>query len=82
MDVLACPWCEGRLRLIALIEEAAVIGRILRHLGVLTEIPVPRPRGTIMVTMPDVGDIAVPEESHLTIFSLSPYFRISAPSTP
>ena len=43
MDVLACPWCEGRLRLIALIEEAAVIGRILRHLGVLTEIPVPRP---------------------------------------
>jgi hypothetical protein len=29
--------------LIALIEEAAVIGRILRHLGVLTEIPAPRP---------------------------------------
>jgi hypothetical protein len=29
--------------LIALIEEAAVIGRILRHLGVPTEIPAPRP---------------------------------------
>ena len=29
-DVLACPRCGGRLRLIALIEEAAVIDRILR----------------------------------------------------
>ena len=43
VDVLACPRCGGRLRLIALIEEAAVIGRILRHLGVPTEIPVPCP---------------------------------------
>ena len=39
LDVLACPRCGGRLRLIALIEEAAVIDRILRHLGVPTEIP-------------------------------------------
>ena len=37
------PRCGGRLRLIALIEEAAVIERILRHLGVPTEIPAPRP---------------------------------------
>src|SRR3989304_4644891 len=37
------PGGGGRLRLIALIEEAAVIGRILRHLGVPTEIPVPCP---------------------------------------
>jgi hypothetical protein len=42
-DVLLCPRCGGRLRLIALIEEAAVIGRILRHVGVPTEIPAPRP---------------------------------------
>jgi hypothetical protein len=42
-DVLACPRCGGRLRLIALIEEAAVIDRILRHLGVATEIPAPGP---------------------------------------
>ena len=41
--MLACPRCGGRLRLIALIEEAAVIGRILRHLGVPTEIPARRP---------------------------------------
>ena len=42
-DVLACPRCGGRLHLIALIKEAAVIERILRHLGVPTEIPAPRP---------------------------------------
>ena len=42
-DVLACPRCGGRLRLIALIEEAAVIRRILRHLSLPTEIPEPRP---------------------------------------
>jgi len=42
-DVLACRRCGGRLRLIALIDEAAVIERILRHLGVPTAIPAPRP---------------------------------------
>ena len=36
-DVLACPGCGGRLRLIALIEQTRVIERILRHLGVPTE---------------------------------------------
>ena len=42
-DVLACPRCGGRLRLVALIEQAAVIGQILRHLGLPTEIPAARP---------------------------------------
>jgi hypothetical protein len=41
--VLACPRCGGRLRLIALIEEAAVIDRILRHPGLPTNLPVARP---------------------------------------
>jgi hypothetical protein len=49
-DVLDCPRCGGRLRLIALIEEAAVIGRILRHLGLPTELPVACPaRGPPLV---------------------------------
>jgi len=42
-DVLACPRCGGRLRLIALIEQAAVIDRMLRHFGLPTETPAPRP---------------------------------------
>jgi hypothetical protein len=41
-DVLACPRCGGRLRLLALIEDPRVIQRILRHLGLPTEIPAPR----------------------------------------
>jgi hypothetical protein len=37
------PEVRGRLRLIALIEEAPVIRRILRHLGLPTEVPEARP---------------------------------------
>ena len=43
LDVLACARCGGRLRLIALIEEAAVIRRILRHLGLPETVPTPSP---------------------------------------
>jgi hypothetical protein len=43
VDVLACPRCGGRLRLLALITHRAVAERILRHLGLPTERPVPRP---------------------------------------
>jgi len=43
IDVLDCPGCGGRLRLLALIEHARVVERILRHLGRPTDRPVPRP---------------------------------------
>jgi hypothetical protein len=43
VDVLACPHCGGRLRLVALIDQASVIQRILRHLGLATDVPEPRP---------------------------------------
>jgi hypothetical protein len=42
-EVLRCPRCGGWLRLIALIEEARVIRRILGHLGLPTEVPAARP---------------------------------------
>jgi len=42
-DVLACLRCGGRLRLVALIEQASVIQHILRHLGLPTEVPEPCP---------------------------------------
>jgi hypothetical protein len=41
LDVLACPRCGGRLRLIAVIEQTAVIKRILGHLRLPTDVPVP-----------------------------------------
>jgi hypothetical protein len=43
VDVLACPRCGGRLRLLALLEAVAVTARILRHLGLATEVPAARP---------------------------------------
>jgi hypothetical protein len=42
-DVPACPRCGDRLELIALIEDATVIRRILSHLGLPTEVPAARP---------------------------------------
>jgi hypothetical protein len=42
-DVLACPRCGWRLRLVAAITQAAVIGRMLAHLGEPIEIPQPWP---------------------------------------
>ena len=42
-DVLACPRCGHGMRLIALIEQAEVIRRILRHLGEPSEVPPPAP---------------------------------------
>ena len=36
-DVLACPRCGGRMRLIATMEDPRVIRRILAHLGLPTE---------------------------------------------
>ena len=43
VDVLACPRCGGRLRLIALIESSSVARRILTHLGLPADVPRPAP---------------------------------------
>ena len=64
-DVLACPRCGGRLRLIALIEQAAVIRRILDHLGLPADIPRARPaRAPPVHASPATGgvadDVAIP----------------------
>ena len=42
-NVLECPRCLGRLRLVALIEAPGVVRRILVHLGLPAEVPLPRP---------------------------------------
>ena len=63
-DVLACPRCGGRLELIALIEDPAVIRRILSHLGLPTAVPAARPaRPPPLPIGSDPGyedDVAVP----------------------
>ena len=42
-DVLQCPRCGGRLRLLAVIDQGAIARRILGHLGLPTEVPSPWP---------------------------------------
>lgn len=51
IDVLACPRCGGRLRLIALIEASATARRILTHLDLPADVPRPVP-----ARAPPVGD--------------------------
>jgi hypothetical protein len=41
IDVLTCPECGGRLRLLATIDDPGVIEKILRHLGLPVEPPAP-----------------------------------------
>ncbi len=43
VDVLACPRCGGRLRLIALIEASDTARRILTHLALPADVPRPSP---------------------------------------
>jgi hypothetical protein len=43
VDVLCCPNCQGRLRPISIIKEDAVIKKILNHLDLPTELPIPKP---------------------------------------
>ena len=41
LDILACPDCGGRLRLLATIEDRATVAKILTHLGLPVELPQP-----------------------------------------
>jgi len=43
VDVLACPHCGGRLRLIATLHDLVVIRKLLAHLGMARSGPSPGP---------------------------------------
>lgn len=45
IDVLTCPKCQGKLRLIALIKEAQALAKICEHLGWPTAAPACQPVG-------------------------------------
>src|SRR5215510_6453854 len=45
VDVLACPNCGGRMRVIATIDDLRVVRRILTHLGLLGDAGPPGPPG-------------------------------------
>ena len=60
LDVLACPRCGGRLGLIAVIDNPAVVARILRHLGFPNEIPETRPARVAPTAVTDLFVAADP----------------------
>ena len=39
LPVYTCPRCGGKMKLIALVQDAENIARYLRHLGLSTEVP-------------------------------------------
>jgi len=39
VDVLACPRCHGRMRLLAMVQEPANVARFLAAMGEPTEVP-------------------------------------------
>ena len=43
VDVLACPRCAGRLRLVATVDDPQIIRAILESLGLPAEVPQPDP---------------------------------------
>ncbi len=70
LDVLACPRCGGRLRLIALIDDPAVIQRVLRYLGRPTEIPEAQPARAPPVSL--LGDAPPTAGAHDQFFADDP----------
>jgi hypothetical protein len=57
-DVLACPRCGGRLRLLALIQQAHVVQRILQRLGLPIALrePCPARAPPMLVAEPVTSD--------------------------
>lgn len=45
IDVLTCPKCQGKMRLIALIKEAQALAKLCEHLGWPTAAPACQPVG-------------------------------------
>jgi hypothetical protein len=43
LDVLECPRCKGRMRVIAALSDSAVVAKVLAHLDLPTTLPQPAP---------------------------------------
>ena len=58
LDVLGCPTCGGRMKLIACITDATVIRRMLRHLHLPADAPEPHPARAPPWAQPDPYEAA------------------------
>jgi len=54
IDVLACPQCNGRLRLVTMVEDPQAVRALLESLGLPAAVP--HPRTTSTASVPDPRD--------------------------
>ena len=59
-DPLCCPRCQGRMRIIAFIEDDEVIKKILKHLGLWDRKPRPPPKANSPPMTVDYTDSQLP----------------------
>jgi hypothetical protein len=64
IDVLQCPKCQGRLRVLAVITERDSARRILAHLGLPTDAP---PLARARDPTDDVGDAEIDVQLELRL---------------
>ena len=62
IDVLHCPHCGGRRRIVSFLTDPQVVRRILTHLGMPTEAPVVKPARMLAELGPmlEFGDDVAP----------------------
>ena len=58
LDVLACPACGGRLRLLAVIMDRSTVRKLLGHANMPTEPPEPSPSRHSIEAETFVDDVA------------------------
>jgi hypothetical protein len=70
-DVLECGKCGGRMEVMAAITERAAIRRILRHLGLPSELP-PLPRARVQECLPFGGEASPTADADASDDALGP----------
>ena len=54
INVLECPKCFGRMKVIAAIEDPKVVCKILDHLGLPTDVPSPAPAKSSQIEFEEI----------------------------
>ena len=54
INVLECPKCFGRMKVIAAIEDPKVVCKILDHLGLQTDVPSPAPAKSSQIEFEEI----------------------------
>ena len=70
VDPLTCPKCQGRMRILAFIEDEEIIKKILKHLGLWERKARPSPKTSAPQTNAHIDKSARPGATRLPIIGL------------